>query len=49
VASHKRLLDWAEYLDKLGNEAESRVEAITFNDPSLFQTNGKLRHGEIRQ
>jgi len=45
----KRLLDWAEYLDTSRNRAESAAEAMTFNDPSLFETNGKLRHDEILQ
>ena len=43
------LPDWAEYLDKVPHTIESPVEAIAFSDSSLFQANGKLRHGEILQ
>ena len=45
----KGLSDWAGYLDTLRNHAESAVEAVTFKDLSLFQTDGKLRGGEILQ
>jgi type IV secretion system protein TrbE len=45
----KGLPDWAEYLDTFRNHAESAVEAVTFKNPSLVQTDGKLRRGEILQ
>ena len=43
------LPDWAEYLNKLPHQDELPVEAVTVNDPSLLESNGKLRHGEILQ
>ncbi|MGH7840935.1 MAG: hypothetical protein ACREQT_05370, partial [Candidatus Binataceae bacterium] len=41
--------DWADYLDKLYRQSDSRAEAMIGANGNLFQANGRLNHEEVRQ